>query len=551
MRGRVVVSQLPQTLTTVLIYLSMAVFHAPLLAHPLVQWAGVLTVVLTVVCAAVPWDRLPYRSFLVVPVLDFVPIGLLFEGVFPQMLGVPLLAAFPVLWLVASAQLPRTAAPLGALLTLAMLWTPLVFRPGPVTIPAVTGPLLIPVMMLAIGLMAQVLTNSMEAKDAQLRQLLAAGARRERLLDTVLDAVDVGVLAIDRHGHDILMNRRQRRIRLLGVPAGLEDAPEAELLVFGPNGDHPLPPDQRPVSRAVAGEAFSNQLIRIGPPPAQRVLSVSTRVMTDEHFIREGTVLSFHDVTDLVEALRAQDEFVAGISHELRTPLTSIRGYTELLAMDEHLPAHVHAGLEVIERNTEQLLNLVTDLLDTHRTTVGIHRVRLDLVPLLEQSTAAAQPHAAQAGITVKTSAPESLLVDGDPVRISQVLDNLFSNAIKYSPTGSTVFVVATSTGQGAQIQVIDHGPGMDPADTTKVFDRFYRSPTARMSTIPGLGIGLALSKDIIDQHGGTITCHSTPGEGTVFTITLPATPPTGPDPLTGNPPHNAPSSPETATSDT
>jgi len=124
----------------------------------------------------------------------------------------------------------------------------------------------------------------------------------------------------------------------------------------------------------------------------------------------------------------------------------------------------------------------------------------------------------------VKAWAPDTLVVDCDPVRMRQVLDNLISNAIKYSPANSTVFVLGSWSGDTAQVQVIDHGHGMSPEDVRRVFEKFYRGATARMSTTPGLGIGLALSRAIIEQHRGTLTCHSTLGEGTVFTLTLPMT---------------------------
>ncbi|THE19450.1 PAS domain-containing sensor histidine kinase [Kocuria rosea] len=517
-------SQLPQAVTTFLLFLVLAVVQAPLLADPLVRWAGGLTLALTLACALVPWDRLPYRSYLVIPVLDFVPIGLLFEGLFPQVLGVPFLAALPVLWLVASAQLPRAAAPLGALLTVAMLWVPLLLRPGPVTPTALGSPLLIPLMMLAIGTMAQILTNSTEAKDAQLRHLLAAGARRERLLSTVLDSVDVGVLALDEAGRPLLTNNGHLHAHAQQRLVGTSSSSAIPVLYDGAGA--PLSSTARPIARAVAGESFSADLVRVGEPPAQQVLSVTARVMRDEHGRAEGSVLSFSDVTELVDALQAKDEFVAGISHELRTPLTSIRGYTELLAMDDRLPAAAQAGLEVIERNADQLLSLVDDLLNSHRDAADLHIVPADLVALLEQSTEAAQPHADRAGIAVKAWAPDTLVVDCDPVRMRQVLDNLISNAIKYSPANSTVFVLGTQSGDSAQVQVIDHGHGMSPEDVRRVFEKFYRGATARMSTTPGLGIGLALSRAIIEQHRGTLTCHSTLGEGTVFTLTLPMTSP-------------------------
>lgn len=543
LRRRVVLTQLPLAITALLPFVDLAVFHTAVLADPLVQWAGWLLMILTVACVLVPWERLPYSSFLVIPVLNFVPIGLLRHGAGEALVGVSLLAVFPVIWLAASGRWPRLAVPLGVLLSLAMVWVPLFLPSTPLTLELLVAPLLLPLMMLGVGVTVQSLDRSMEkqkaglqaqkeqleaqqavleAKDVELRRSLAESARRQRLLDAVLEAVDVGVLAIDVEGHDILMNRRQQAIHRLGLPTGTDDAPEAQLLLFGPDGTSSLPPQARPAARAVRGESFSNELIRIGPAPDQRVLSVSTRIMTDEHRIREGTVLSFTDVTELVGALQAKDDFLAGVSHELRTPLTSIRGYTELMTMAEDLSGPVREAMAVIERNADQLLVLVEDLLSTSIRRPSTQRASLDLVHLVEQSLAAAGPTAAAAGVDLQAQLPASLVMDGDPVRIGQVLDNLVSNAIKYSPAGGPVTVRLTEGGEGARLQVADRGIGMHPEETKEVFGRFTRSANARMSTIPGLGLGLAVVKDIVEDHQGTITCDSALGEGTVFTITLP-----------------------------
>lgn len=214
--------------------------------------------------------------------------------------------------------------------------------------------------------------------------------------------------------------------------------------------------------------------------PFSSMARLTARVMRDEHGRAEGSVLSFSVVTELV----------AGISHELRTPLTSIRGYTELLAMDDRLPGSAQTGLEVIERNADQPLSLVDDLLNSHRDAADLHVVPADLVALPEQSAEAAQPHAERAGITVKAWAPDTLVVGCDPVRLRQVLDNLISHAIKYSPPNSTVFVLGTQSGDSAQVQVIGHGHGMSPEEVRRVFEKFYRGATARMSTTPGWASG-------------------------------------------------------------
>ncbi|MFI7484050.1 sensor histidine kinase [Kocuria sp. M1R5S2] len=535
LRRRVALSHLPLSATMLFLFLFIVTLHAHDLSDPAFRLSMALTAVLTVASIAVPWDRLPYPSFLALPVLDFVPITLLREGIESTLVGVGLLAVFPVIWLAASGQIPRLAVPLGALLTLAMVWVPLLAPGAVVDVDTVTGPLLIPFMMLGIGLTVQVLDRSLErqraeltAKDAELRWLLEQSARRERLLDTVLGTVDVGVLAIDAAGHDVLGNRRQREMHSVAVPPGRDDAAEAELLIFAEDGTTPVPAGDRPAARAVRGESFSGELLRVGTPPGQRVYSVSARVMRDQEGRHEGCVLSFHDVTDLVAALKAKEDFLAGISHELRTPLTSIRGYTELLTMEEELPAHVRAGLEVVERNADQLLLLVEDLLGTAGTVLQLEPVACDLVEVLRQSLAAAELSAAESSLRLRLEAPVRLRAVCDPLRIGQVVDNLVSNAVKYSPGGGLVTVRAARHGDVARVEVADRGTGMSPEDAEAVFGRFFRSRSARMSAVPGLGLGLAVAREIVEGHGGRIRCVSTPGEGTVFTVELPVAGPEG-----------------------
>ncbi|WP_152683263.1 cell wall metabolism sensor histidine kinase WalK [Kocuria sp. SM24M-10] len=524
-RRRALLNQLPLSITTALVYAGSAVFHTPLLANPLVWWSAGLIVLLLLACVVVPWNRLPARAVLVIPVLDFVPIGFLREGMYPEVTGTVMMLLFPVLWLVTSGLVPYGAALLGAAMTLVVVWVPVFLSPVPVTGDALTGPLPVPLLVLAIGATVQEITHQLRVKETQLREALATTAHRKRLLYTVLDSINSRVLAVDTDGRPLVTN-----YGMLADYAGQRvahgAAAEASLPAMYTESGRPLASAQRPIARALAGESFTDHLVRYGDAPTQRVLSVSARTLHNNEQQPEGAVLSFHDVTELVNALNAQEEFVTGVSHELRTPLTSIRGYTELLTMDETLPETTRSGLGVIERNTEQLQNLVDDLLGAGNGATDLHPAPTDLIALLTAATAAAAPRAASGAVTLQTQAPQTLIAHCDPVRIGQVLDNLLSNAIKYSRPHSTVHVLATHHQDSARIQVIDQGIGMGPEDTGRVFERFYRSATARMSTIPGLGIGLALCREIIEQHGGTITCHSTLGEGTTMTITVPINPP-------------------------
>lgn len=130
--------------------------------------------------------------------------------------------------------------------------------------------------------------------------------------------------------------------------------------------------------------------------------------------------------------------------------------------------------------------------------------------------------------MSVRAWTPRSLPLRCDPVRMGQVVDNLLSNAVKYSPGGGPVFVVADREGGTVRCQVIDHGTGMGAEDREQAFGQFFRGRGARMSTVPGLGLGLAVVRSIVEQHGGTVSCESVLGEGTVLTVVLPAEGPCG-----------------------
>lgn len=229
------------------------------------------------------------------------------------------------------------------------------------------------------------------------------------------------------------------------------------------------------------------------------------------------------EVAALADALMAKDSLVSTVSHEFRTPLTSIIGNLDLVLGEsaELSPATVRR-IQVAQRNAERLLALVSDLMMSADAAVHVHPRRTDLAGLVEASLGSAQAHAQAARVLLTMDLPAPLWAEVDPLRISQALDNLVSNAIKYSPDGGTVRVSASCSGGRVLLQVTDDGIGMTAADAERVFTRFYRSPAVREGPIPGAGLGLAITKAIVEQHGGTISCSSRPGCGSTFTVELP-----------------------------
>lgn len=529
LRGRVVLSQMPLAVTAGLTAVLMLMFFPETLANPLFIAFLVMQVLILALCYAVPWDRLPFASFLVIPYLDFVAISLGREGGQESLTGISLLAVFPVIWLCASGLYPRTALLMSFLAPLGIIWVPLFLRGG-VTGQDLARSLLLPVMMLGIGVSVSVLTLSMvrqqrdlEEKDTQIRVALKDSKRQEELLNSVLETVHLGVLAVDADGHDILMNRKQRANHRLASPAGNSDPNESQLLVFQADRTTTVPVESRPVRRALLGENFTDNLVWLGSGSEQRAITTSARAMKDPDGAFAGSVIVFSDVTDLVNALAAKDDFVSNVSHEFRTPLTSILGYVELL-LDERddLPESQLEPLKIIRRNSERLLGLVSDLLASRTGQLIVSPQAVDVAELVRASVSAALPRAATANVQLSADAPERLDAHVDSARISQVLDNLVSNAIKYSPDGGNVVVSLGSEGANFVCRVSDTGMGMSEKDQAEVFTKFFRTGNVRNTSIPGVGLGLSISKAIVEAHGGTIQLQSTLGHGTTFTVRVP-----------------------------
>jgi PAS domain S-box-containing protein len=228
----------------------------------------------------------------------------------------------------------------------------------------------------------------------------------------------------------------------------------------------------------------------------------------------------------LLELDRMKDEFVALVSHELRTPLTSIRGYLELLLEDGAGFEQAHTDwLSVIDRNSERLLCLVEDLLlkaQVNAGKVALTVKEIDLAAIVEQSVETGATIATARGITLVSSTGAVPPVAADPVRLGQVIDNLISNALKFTPAGGRVEVRASERGGRARIEIADTGMGISPAEQEHLFERFYRTAQAQTDAVPGVGLGLSIAKAIVEAHGGSLSCESVEGAGTTFTIELP-----------------------------
>jgi signal transduction histidine kinase len=228
----------------------------------------------------------------------------------------------------------------------------------------------------------------------------------------------------------------------------------------------------------------------------------------------------------LRELDKLKDEFISLVSHELRTPLTSIRGYIELLQDDGRLDEEQLRYLGVVDRNSTRLLDLVSDLLflaqvDAGKLTFELQPVELDVI--VAECVEASLPAASAKGIELVAST-QSLPcpVQGDPTRLAQVLDNLVSNALKFTPDAGRVEVRLTAVEGAAVIEVEDTGLGLAADERDQLFKRFFRSSRASENAIPGTGLGLAIAKTIVERHGGRIELESAVEVGTTVRVELP-----------------------------
>ena len=248
-----------------------------------------------------------------------------------------------------------------------------------------------------------------------------------------------------------------------------------------------------------------------------------------------GVLVSFHDITPEEQAGQMRRDFVANVSHELRTPLTALMGFIETLQG----PAREDAAardrfLTIMAAEAGRMNRLVSDLLSLSRVE-GEERVRptgrVALDDLVRSTAHSLAPLAQEAEIAVDLALPEwPVSVPGDADQLRQVITNLLENAIKYSEPGDSVTVtlgeMAYETrlrGQGVRLSVADTGPGIDAVHLPRLTERFYRVDSHRSRELGGTGLGLAIVKHIVSRHRGRLSIKSTPGQGTKFSVILPA----------------------------
>jgi signal transduction histidine kinase len=238
-----------------------------------------------------------------------------------------------------------------------------------------------------------------------------------------------------------------------------------------------------------------------------------------------GRIFVLRETTEEHNAERLKDELMATVSHELRTPLAAILGFTELLLTRDFGAEERETHTRTVHQQAERLSNLIGDFLDLQRLdqhAMDLGRDEVDVSDLLREQVAlyAAQSDAHQLSLRLPV---EPLVTYGDAPSLARVLGNLLSNAIKYSPDGGVISVNAARDGDALAISVTDSGIGIPAEARERIFDRFYRVDSSETRTIGGTGLGLSLVREIVREHGGSVTVDSVDGHGSTFSVTLPA----------------------------
>ena len=370
-----------------------------------------------------------------------------------------------------------------------------------------------------LGQLGQAINDlSFKIKEAQ----ESTESERQRL-DSVLRHMSDGVIATDRRGRIVIMNTAALDIlnlkseKVIGIP----------LLEI-------LPLEERVTFRELL-ETQQERLIHLEEDGEDSIIQCEFSVIQRESGFISGLVCVLTDVTEQQKIERERRNFVSNVSHELRTPLTSIKSYTEALVDGAWENKEIAPGfLKVIETETDRMMRMITDLLNLSRmdqNRFGLEKEFINMNELVVhivnrfEMVLQSEPYRDKNYRILTDITQRDLWVELDQDKITQVLDNIINNAIKYSPDGGRIIVRLMETHTDIIVSVSDEGLGIARKDIPHLFDRFYRVDKARSRAMGGSGLGLAIAQEVVQLHGGKIWVNSIENKGSTFFVSLPYIP--------------------------
>ena len=370
-----------------------------------------------------------------------------------------------------------------------------------------------------LGQLGQAINDlSLKIKEAQ----ESTESERQRL-DSVLRHMSDGVIATDRRGRIVIMNTAALDIlnlkseKVIGIP----------LLEI-------LPLEERVTFRELL-ETQQERLIHLEEDGEDSIIQCEFSVIQRESGFISGLVCVLTDVTEQQKIERERRNFVSNVSHELRTPLTSIKSYTEALVDGAWENKEIAPGfLKVIETETDRMMRMITDLLNLSRmdqNRFGLEKEFINMNELVVhivnrfEMVLQSEPYRDKNYRILTDITQRDLWVELDQDKITQVLDNIINNAIKYSPDGGRIIIRLMETHTDIIVSVSDEGLGIARKDIPHLFDRFYRVDKARSRAMGGSGLGLAIAQEVVQLHGGKIWVNSIENKGSTFFVSLPYIP--------------------------
>ena len=524
--------------------------------------AGVaLVTVASILAAALPWRRIGGNWTLIVPLLSLLAVGLFRLGTGASGSPYGVLLLLPFVWI--ALEEGRINVLIAALGVLLVQLGPVFVNGDSTTISewvrAFFSPLIYLIVALVINEIAHRVRLQLEAaqtageqREAMLEEAvrisdeLALNEARlktaNRLIQSIWNAVtEQSVIGTDLDGLIDVWNPGAQKMFGLTQQQVTDGGRHVVDFHLASELDERLRDMDARVTTVSSAEDFSALVdaVRSGfadvrdwtyvRPDGRHVpVQVAVTPRLDENGHRVGFIFVATDMTQAREFARLKDEFVGLISHELRTPLSSILGYLELMRDDEDDPLSPEQlkYLGVAERNAHRLLKLVGDLLFTAQVESGrfpLDIAEVELGPVISASAETARPMAATADVTLRVDIPSAaIVVHGDSMRLGQSVDNLISNAIKFTPAGGTVTVSLREEADEAVITVADTGIGIPAVELGQLSTRFFRASTATRNAVPGVGLGLTITKAIITAHDGRLDIASEEGVGTSISLYLP-----------------------------
>ena len=366
---------------------------------------------------------------------------------------------------------------------------------------------------------SKTLEDKVAERTAELKKALVDTAEARDRVDGIVKSVADGLVVTDIYNRVVLMNRTAED--LLGVRLSeVIDEP----IDFAIQDETIRDGVRSTLEKKIPGYAFDFEL-PANDPKHPRIMRARTSVITDKQGRQTGIVTIIHDVTHEREVDRMKTEFISTAAHELRTPLTSIQGFSEImLTRDDLSDQEKRRFLNYINKQSIGLTNIVSDLLDIARIEAergfSLNKVPCNINDIVNQVVPYFREHTQKHQFEVQVPEhPVELVVDKQ--KMEQVLKNLISNAVKYSPEGGEICVLGRVTADCFEVAIADQGIGMTAQQVDKIFDKFYRADASN-TAIEGTGLGMTIVKYIVEGHGGKIWVDSEVGKGTTVKFTIP-----------------------------